>query len=656
MLALPSSPPTTMDPLQRNSNRRLPPGAASRQYAIPAGPFPPRLSQFRPNNLSYVEHEMLRQRKTPHGLLVEQDFDVVDKSVQIPASKHVLLSSSPNHPTAQSAYFDRAQHSQAGGVRQRDYQKRSPYGFEQNPMPYLEKPSWNFPGGLDSVLNQTLPVHPSQRYYLQQGSKVPTVLPSVVRPSWGPTASASQENWGPYWPDGTFSPYRPASIRDMRYHGSRQAPTEQYSFTQGQLRSVPQLRRSGTLPYVLPDPSRYQTQSYQQQYLGEAAEHLWPRESALFGFPTAQQNATSYNQHLQQSYGLQARVSPEQDFITPTYAGLKPGPESEQIAFRDRSFTWADRIYRDLLATIHRNSREGHHFGLSGFGKGPTKLTIYPKPPKRTGSHFSNNIATSSATGSAMQNDLQPLKVDPVRDAEPPRPRTAIYSPHRRASDFGHPAQQHSYDAATHDSAIARAGVQDLRRISDSGVNRASGLKQAQQVRQSAFNALSTMEILCEQARAPWIDGMLLAGCLAYGLGTYDKALGWYNAILAHDNTHVEAMSNLAATLLALNRRDEAMHHWFEAVRLRPSYFEAVEHLVGLLCSSRRAREAVDLIEFVESSLKADKEAMATAGELSSDAESDAKSNTSSIATMFVCGTSTLRLRKRQSWRDFTAS
>ena len=327
-------------------------------------------------------------------------------------------------------------------------------------------------------------------------------------------------------------------------------------------------------------------------------------------------------------------MSPQQDSFPTSHARLKPGPESEQIAFRDRTFTWADRIYRDLLATIHRNSREGHHFGLSGFGKGPTKLTIYPKPPRRSGSHFSNDPTTTSGTGSANKNDLKPQKVDPMREAEPPRPQTAIYSPHRRASDYGHSAQQHPYDAATHDSTIARTDVHDSRRISDSGVNRVLGLKQSQQVRQSAFNALSTIEILCEQARAPWIDGMLLAGCLAYGLGTYDKALGWYKAILAHDNTHVEAMSNLAATLLALSRRDEAMHHWFEAVRLRPSYFEAVEHLVGLLCSSRRAREAVDLIEFVESSLKADKEGMPLAGELSSDAESDAKSNTSSIATM----------------------
>ena len=63
-------------------------------------------------------------------------------------------------------------------------------------------------------------------------------------------------------------------------------------------------------------------------------------------------------------------------------------------------------------------------------------------------------------------------------------------------------------------------------------------------------------------------------------------------------------MSNLAATLLCLNRRQEAEQTWIKAIRLRPSYFEALEHFVGLLCGEHRAKEAVELIDFVESSLR----------------------------------------------------
>ena len=69
----------------------------------------------------------------------------------------------------------------------------------------------------------------------------------------------------------------------------------------------------------------------------------------------------------------------------------------------------------------------------------------------------------------------------------------------------------------------------------------------------------------------------------------------------------MEAISNLAATLLSLNRRDEAEQYWRQSIALRPSYFEAVEHLVGLLCEDRRGKEAVKVIEFVEHALRVDR-------------------------------------------------
>jgi tetratricopeptide (TPR) repeat protein len=55
---------------------------------------------------------------------------------------------------------------------------------------------------------------------------------------------------------------------------------------------------------------------------------------------------------------------------------------------------------------------------------------------------------------------------------------------------------------------------------------------------------------------------------------------------------------------LSLNRREEAEQYWLQSVKLRPSYFEAVEHLIGLLCAEHRGGEAVGIIEFVERSLR----------------------------------------------------
>lgn len=59
----------------------------------------------------------------------------------------------------------------------------------------------------------------------------------------------------------------------------------------------------------------------------------------------------------------------------------------------------------------------------------------------------------------------------------------------------------------------------------------------------------------------------------------------------------------MAATLYCLNRQDEAEKHWLRAVKLRPSYLEAAEHLVGLLYK-KRSREAVEIINFIQQALR----------------------------------------------------
>jgi tetratricopeptide (TPR) repeat protein len=94
----------------------------------------------------------------------------------------------------------------------------------------------------------------------------------------------------------------------------------------------------------------------------------------------------------------------------------------------------------------------------------------------------------------------------------------------------------------------------------------------------------------------------------------------------------VEAISNLAATLFALDRREEAEQHWLRAVKLRPSFFEAVEHLIGLFCSSHRGREAVNIIDFVQNSLRHPKDGDCfKTDEHASEPESDAESNVSDV-------------------------
>ncbi|KAF3353821.1 hypothetical protein VdG1_08004 [Verticillium dahliae VDG1] len=119
----------------------------------------------------------------------------------------------------------------------------------------------------------------------------------------------------------------------------------------------------------------------------------------------------------------------------------------------------------------------------------------------------------------------------------------------------------------------------------------------------SANASLETLTHLCEQSSWKWIDGMMLGGCLLYGLDRFEDASDWFSRIIELNANNVEAMSNKAATLFCLNRQEEAEQLWLQAIRIRPQFIEAAEHLVGLLYK-KRGREAVRIIDFVQRSLK----------------------------------------------------
>lgn len=51
----------------------------------------------------------------------------------------------------------------------------------------------------------------------------------------------------------------------------------------------------------------------------------------------------------------------------------------------------------------------------------------------------------------------------------------------------------------------------------------------------NARTSLEILQNLCEQTGWKWIDGMLLGGCLQYGLEKYEEALEWFNRIIDLD-------------------------------------------------------------------------------------------------------------------------
>ena len=498
---------------------------------------------------------------------------------------------------------------------------------------------WNgsqFPGVqssfpvMDSMLSQ-MPLHSYQQYYSH-------TVPSVLQPSYpylGPTASGIQGSgpYGPYWHDGTFVPYRPAALRDPRFyhHGATNWP--------GALAS----------PYFASQADAWQQNALSQQAQLAQAQGMqqFANNSANYGYLSQQpSNANNFGTYSDVTHTPNRQPSSSTNWF-PTQPQHRPfsfsqpsgndfptavqdvnddfGSSSPKGRQRDKTFAWALQQYRDLLAFIHQTRRQQQKTRQAqGQQQVPQRPSFYPKPPKpspsgstlqikkrRPGSvpqHLADNL---KALASAELADTGPDKgesrnSDSELELNKIRP-SSIWSPsgvhfqdseyHRRASEQMQRPQQHWLYPTQQDADKIRF----LRRSSGSSVTSIpSPMPNDDSPPSRAAVALSFMTKLCQDTDWQWTDGMQLGGCLAYGLGNYQKALRWYNKVLEIDSKHLEATSNLAATLLALGRRQEAEQYWMKVVKAAPNHFEAVEHLIGMLCNEQRSRDAVRVIEYVE--------------------------------------------------------
>jgi tetratricopeptide (TPR) repeat protein len=601
-----------------------------RRYAFPALPA---ASQEKPKKttagLSFAEHAL--RRKTPNGTIAGgYDATPVDKAVPLPAAKHILVSSlpepagvlTPRSFLPEEGWQDRATIPQflanshtnlrvpAGQV--------SPFAqvhvYPTTPsMPSYER--WEFPGGLDSILNQTLPIQPSGRYYLQHGSSIPTVLPTSLQAYPGPTASAGNEFYGRYSPNEAFVPfpYQPAPVRDGRYlpNSSTNNWTANIHVPQtwtrrrvSSLSSYPDLIGSGLHATHSRDANGFApmpSNSFAPGYGITQSGNLLPTgESHPRARPPSSPPNNSIHAFSSSDKHLRALQNPATNL----------GSYSENAEFREKIFRWAHDVYVSLLASIHR-ARQANTVNATGISRRSSKPNIFPKPPRQPGSDFSNVSKTAensppeistTVSSSALHARAAPnLRQRPYSKGNIYSPSKRQFYPNSQGAEL-EPRSGRMQSFSEYYSDKYGGPNQNFQGGSYGAASRQVPDPSPEQL--AAVAALDMLGDSCHKSGRCWIDGMLLAGCLAYGLGDYSRALDWYQSVLIRDPSHVEAISNLAATLLALNRRDEALQHWQRAVKLRPSHFEAVEHLIGLLCGNQRTLEAVKVIEFVEQSLR----------------------------------------------------
>ncbi|KAI1391282.1 glycosyltransferase family 41 protein [Hypoxylon trugodes] len=528
----------------------------SSQPPAPSLPTHPRSNAFMiPSHLAEHDEHQLR-RKTPNGTIdAGYDGNPAQLASGPPPLKHMILPASSNFiPTA--VYSQQDGHAikhqaklsadnwsfQSANFNVPDHSNL--LGPDSNSL--ASGGGWHHGFGNDShnfVALDCTPGGLSTAYYpYNNGVKIPTALQPIYQHSPGP---AIFDNGGllppSAWPDANMPTYHPTAHPGALSHHNISH------------QSMSHIHSANVL---MPSRTPYNT--------------LLPR-------------------YDEPSIGLQAPAHGLESLTLESTPFHRPRPELNEPTtpgmFREKALANAHRSYIELLAYLHHN-RKSH--GRSTQEVKTSKMVIFPKLP-RPQSHPSS--ATSSRRPQHAFGDLggsnghiMGSRADPSPESFGPR----VMKQQPRSGGTSHSAFYHLFNSENSGYPIA-----DSERVTTSSTP-LSGAK----------TAVVMLTHLCEQSGWKWVDGMLLGGCLHYGLEHYEQSLEWFQRIVSLDETHVEAISNVAAALYCLNRHDEAERHWLRAVRLRPSYLEAVEHLVGLLCSNHRSKEAVDIIDSVQQSIR----------------------------------------------------
>lgn len=476
--------------------------------------------QSSPSGVS--EHAL--RRKTPSGTLAAgYDGTPGDTTIQPPASKHILVSSlesgqllSPQTGLSienwQQPVLDQSSRAKLSSFPP-VYKNDSSRGGAIATDLAQDVNGTGWVRSLNYDLNQTLPAQQlSQRIYLPNGAYVPTVLPATLQPCGGPTASAGNGPYGPYWPDGVYIPYRPAALRDSRYNSPAPFPkplnqpsVQLYDQTLNGQSSIP--------PGNHPDPGFAWDQASMGMLNHDSSVkgHFPPRHSDQKSFEAAadpqilpyhtRQHSAPFSSHQSSNEAFSPWAGPPNAHNFPN-PGAGPTSRKAKVEFKEKVLSWAHGVYVDLLASIH-HARRNSISGVNGDGQSQRLLkpSIYPKPPRQPGLDFSQPNIPS-------HYDLH-VKNSPMEDS------------------------------LLHPAAKLQANRQYFQQYGGrfaAPVSRFPGLSN-ENPNASAVSALEMLSHLCMESGWEWIDGILLGGCLAYGLGDYHKAMRWYSRIIARDST-----------------------------------------------------------------------------------------------------------------------
>lgn len=539
--------------LQLRSSRGLPSqaGRLPQQYAHPLMQRTDSFEHDSPSSSSsstpHSSEHMLR-RKTPNGVLsAAYDGTNMIQNGRPHPMKHILLplteanadtSLSRPHitqhdlPLRSPAPHHHSSDAQLGTQQSRPQNQVWDPGVKNGFGPDIAWISGPNNAQMDSMLNQ-IPMQQIGQFQ-QDGTFYGVMQPSITPP--GPTISNDIGPYGPYWPNGTFIPYRPATVRDMRYY-------PQYSANW--LSPAPSAMQ-GWSGLIKPQNLQYQTSPPSGNMLGmgpgaydmSMVAGIYANDNSALGFgKPSLDNSLPYDISSADSGQTTPRAAQ-----TPTPSDL--GPHSQNAQLRERVFEWAHSAYVNVLEYLkHTRRSANNNRHIHGYHHAH-RPNIYPKPPRQPSYDFQTHLNMRKSADSRPSYRLQQshssnsIHSDISRKDSTPTPPTGWPSQH--VQDPRVAQHQQSWHPQMSGMANGYGPPRNLRRTSGptSSITSLSTHSQGSPTA-AAISALESLTELCQESSWQWVEGILLGGCLAYALCDYHKAMKWFSRILEIDSRYI---------------------------------------------------------------------------------------------------------------------
>lgn len=468
------------EPLQgfgyHSTHRTFLPIRSSRPPSLPTHPRP---NTFMiPSHVSDHDEHQLR-RKTPNGTIdAGYDGNPAQLASGPPPLKHMILSN-PSSLVPNAAY---SQHDRYG--------TNHPTKPSDDNYPFQPSRRFNVPAdsGADwqrwfnndshaLIGLDCAPNGPLPGYFpYNNGVQVPTALQPIYQHSPSPALFDNGGLLSP-WPGANLSAYHPTAH---------------------------------------PGDSSY-------RYLNHpAAPH--PRPSSAYGQIGIGAHLSKLSHYEEGSASLQ---TPSQGLESLT---LEPGQYEGSVSefdgrpapgmFKEKALTLAHRSYIELLSYLHQSKKAQSRASQESRS---SKMVIFPKlpkPPSQSGCvPTPRQFQTShpfTGIGGGSNHTTNPEFPDLYRRQ---------FQKHQVRSDNTTNAPFYHLFNST-ETPTYPAASQERGRLQATPLSNAKA-------------CVETLTILCEQSGWRWIDGMLLGGCLHYGLDHYEDALGWFKRIILLDDRSV---------------------------------------------------------------------------------------------------------------------